>query len=758
MAADTAHVEYRRGSEAEPYGRYELAISADGAVALRHRHRGVYRSRTANADAVVWPRLVDALRRSRFPEMPRSDTRGPTLEIDVVGVEPAGEAWMRVGDATAVGLDDALRILDSLAHQLSNGALPGKGTLPRVVFGVTAADGEEPVPMETAAFGSLGLRQVGGVVRLDGTVTVVGAPDGTAVTTLPPVGTPPRAVAFGDIGPAGEPQPVVATGGDDGLIRLWTPDGSLLAVQARHTAPVTAITTTMGDEPVQIWSADLAGGLLQRGLQPDRRVLGWPGSAVGITALGWAGTSAYQMLVMGLDDGRVVRQSLLAPDEVEVWTAHEGPVNAIALIGADDDFLIASAGADGVIRLRTGLTGKPEPDLPGHGATVTGLEFGLIGDRLVVGSCGFDGTVCTWDVATRQPLARWSAGDDWPVGLADARTSGEQRWATGGSDGVVRIWHAATGAELLALDGADAAVLCVATALLPGLTLVAAGFQDGTFRVWNAADGTLLGTDESTEPVTSVEFGRDGRMDVFITGTLSGSVRVHDPANAQLVRVLTPHTDQVLSLALGSAGPQAEPVVVSGGADATVRVWSARTGWPLLCLDRTTAGHTDLVTAVALGTVDGRAVVVSGGYDRTLRMWDIDTGAIRWRMATPTSTVYALALDGTLLATGGFGDAVRVYAAATGSLRMATPPIPGPVTSVALGRWQDTAVLAAAGPEAGVYCWDLTTGQPVPIRPPSWPVLAVSLPAEGGLLVLGAQGVARIGWSTPLDPVEPERT
>lgn len=741
--AEAARIVYRVGDEydGDGYGRYELTLSVDGTAALSHWFRGVHHRWTARADAVVWPRLVDALRRGRFPQPPpATGRRGVLRRLVVTGVDPAGELWLSRGTGTAAGLTDALRLLDSVAHQVSGGELPGVGTLPRIVSRIVAGPGTEPEPAEVAVAGMLGQRAVVGVVRLDGRVDVLDPVAATTVAALAPTGSPPRSVAFGDVGPSGEPRPVIVTGGDDGLIRMWSPDGAPLTRQVRHVGPVTAVTTTIGADRLRVWTGDLAGGLLERTLEPGPPVRGWPVSAVGITALAWVGAPGYQMLVVGSDDGRIGRRSLADPADTAVWPSHDGPVNAVSVVGVDDDFLIASAGADRVIRLRTGRGGEPWPDLSGHDATVTGLAFGLVGERLVLGSCALDGTVSTWDVESRQRIAHWPAGDDWPAALADARTDGVQRWATGGADGVVRIWDAASGervAELVPGDGA-AAVLCVATALLPGLTLVAAGHQDGSVRVWNAGNGTLVGVDRSsTDPVTSVEFGSDGSTHAFVCGTLAGSVRAYDPSTGALVLGLGPHTDQVLSVALGRARPgDDEPVIVSGGADRSVRVWAARSGWPLAEL----AGHTDLVTAVAVAESDGRSVVVSGGFDRTVRRWEL-TGAQVWSSRGPASTVYAVAVGGGLVVTGGLNDAVRGFVLADGTESLVTDPVTGLVSSVATGVWRGVAVVVAAGADVGVRCWILPAGHPAPVVQPPWPVLAVTLTPAGELWAIGSDGV-----------------
>jgi WD40 repeat protein len=374
----------------------------------------------------------------------------------------------------------------------------------------------------------------------------------------------------------------------------------------------------------------------------------------------------------------------------------------------------------------------------------------LIGERLVLGSCALDGTIRTWDPVTGGIVAAWSARNDWPCALADAAAGGVQRWATGGADGVVRIWDAATGRAALTLapDGAataggktgagatgGAGVLCVATALLPGHTLVAAGYGDGSFRVWDAVSGTPLGVDmSSTEPITSVEFGRDGGVDVFVCGTAAGSVRVYDPATAALRHDLSPHTDQVLAVAAGPDG-----LLVSGGADHTVRLWDAGTGWPLRCL----RGHTDLVTAVAVGRFGETTVVVSGGYDRTVRVWDAATGAPLHTNGGARSAVYALAIGETggrvVVAAGGYDDALRVLDLQTGNPVLATDPVAGFVRSLALGTRDGREILVAAAGNV-VRCWALPTGSPLWTIELADPPLAVAIGPDGEVRALGTGG------------------
>jgi TIR domain/Domain of unknown function (DUF4062)/WD domain, G-beta repeat len=128
--------------------------------------------------------------------------------------------------------------------------------------------------------------------------------------------------------------------------------------------------------------------------------------------------------------------------------------------------------------------------------------------------------------------------------------------------------------------------------------------------------------------------------------------RYHQPPNPTITwahtrgsghQTLTGHTGWVLAVALGRAGGR--DVVVSGGGDATVRVWDAASGHPV---GNPLTGHTGWVRAVALGRAGGRDVVVSGGADATVRVWDAASG-IHLLSQDTHDPVYALAIMGNLL-------------------------------------------------------------------------------------------------------------
>ncbi|MDQ0938408.1 hypothetical protein [Streptomyces sp. V1I1] len=125
-------------------------------------------------------------------------------------------------------------------------------------------------------------------------------------------------------------------------------------------------------------------------------------------------------------------------------------------------------------------------------------------------------------------------------------------------------------------------------------------------------------------------------------------------------------------------------------------------------------GHTDTVSAVATGVVEGRPVVVTGSWDKTVRVWDLATGRPVGEPFANGGVATAVVEGRSVAVTGSRNGTVRVWDLATGR------PVGEPLTGHTGGVWavataavEGRPVVAAADGEKTVRVWDLATGQPI---------------------------------------------
>jgi len=173
---------------------------------------------------------------------------------------------------------------------------------------------------------------------------------------------------------------------------------------------------------------------------------------------------------------------------------------------------------------------------------------------------------------------------------------------------------------------------------------------------------------------------------------------VESPA---LQRTLAGHTGPVNAVALFADGQRA----VSASIDNTLRVWDLETGQTVTLLQ----GHTGVVSAVALTPGDRRAV--SASHDRTLRVWDLETGQTLAVLQGHTKWVNAVMItpDGRRVVSGSADGTLRLWDLNTGRTVTVLTNHTHEVRAAALVA--DGRRVVSASADKTLRVWDLETGQ-----------------------------------------------
>jgi hypothetical protein len=279
------------------------------------------------------------------------------------------------------------------------------------------------------------------------------------------------------------------------------------------------------------------------------------------------------------------------------------PVDALAFLDIGGRMLLATAGApcvdDGeifsaretllarhAVRMWDVAAGTPAgPSLVGHTSWVTQVTAFTTGNgeaRIVTGSV--DGTVRVWDVATGIAVGPPIGGHDSTAPRLTAFADTAGRWlvvASGRDDDTIRVWDPETGQQAAPpMAGDSCGTFALTTLNVPdGRTLIVSGGGTGRIRLWDPATGQQVGRslgqrlrgNRLAVVIGLAPAGRNLVAAIDDTG-VKKSLRLWDVvAGRQAGRAMRGHPSMRAAIAALPAAPG--PLLVTGGADGTVRIW-----------------------------------------------------------------------------------------------------------------------------------------------------------------------------------------
>lgn len=517
----------------------------------------------------------------------------------------------------------------------------------------------------------------------------------------------------------------IATGGEDGYVRLWHSDtgqetaawpiGDPQAVDVLHFSPDGQTLLVGLDDNAHLW--DIA---------TQTKIREFAGHNDGaVYALGF--TSDGQTMMTG-GGSKVQLWQGTNPEPIHQFVIDETNLVSAGRISPDDKWLAIGL-YDGSIQIWSLADYTLHTTLTGHTDIIDALSFSA--DSQFLASSAEDNTARLWDVNSGQEKQLFLGHTD--LAFAIAYTPDGRHIFTGSWDKTARLWDVETGAELARYMAHTASIYYVAVA--PNGQYAVTVAQDNTGRIWDLTHpperDTLWG---HSDWVNVIDYSQDGQT--LVTAGDDSTAVIWNVTNHTVRHTLANHANQLLT---AEFSPD-DKLVITSGLDNTSRVWEVSTGEEILQLPHgrfaTFSPDGQLIATSNLGKgvyiydltgelqnsftqfdlvrqlifhPDGQTVWV--GSEQDVKQINWQTGAVVKTFSHTSFWRMALSPNGQLLATAGLGGEIILWDTSSGETLYTLTNHTTTIWSIAFSP--NNVWLVSGDEDNNARVWEVATGREV---------------------------------------------